>query len=1565
MKKILKRTAIAITVPFAVILLLALLLYVPPVQNWAVREAAAYATEHTGMDVHVGRVSLLFPLRLGMTDVKVLQKNDSIPQRRDTLADIHRLAVDVELLPLFHKQVMVDRLDFEHIKVNTLGLIHEARIKGNLNRLSLRSRGIDLKKEFVRVNDALVSGGSLSVELSDTVPPDTTPSTNFWKIGINNLNIKHTAFALHMPGDTTSIRATLSSVRAQQAFLDLHKSLYSVGRLEWLKGALNYDNNFMPRLRTGVDANHLALDSITLVADSFFFCSPDIRAAIRRLAFRGPLGISVSDAAAHFSMDDSRLTVPDLRLKTPYTALNATYSMDMDAFADSVPGTFALRLAGSIGHDDIMRFMPVQPAPMKAIRKVWPTQPVSVSVAVRGNLHALNIEKLTAVVPTLASASMRGRLADVTDSRRMTADAAIELTVRKGVNRVIAAVAPDAAKTVYIPDGTSLKGQASLSGTKIAADMGITSLGGRAHIKGGVNTAAMAYNAKIDAFAFPLHAFLPGMRLKDFSGNLTAAGHGTDAFSSKTSLTAKGSIRKFGYDKYRLDNTTVDAKLSGGRVSAVLNCGNSLVDGLLRLNALMSRKKVDATLVADLKKADLYRLGLVDQPLTASFCGQIDAASDLGDNIDVQGLLGDIAIADSDSTYRPEDVVIDIMTRRDTTHAVADCADFHLDFNASDGYKRLTSYAGKLADEIKRQIAAREINQEALRKVFPTGNLYLTTGKYNFIAGLIRRYGFDYKKADIDMSMSARDGLNGTMAIDSLVYVDGGVRIDTIRWKFMSNDKDIAYKGFIRNAADNTPTFTADIAGDILNNGTKLDMSIYDHNGQLGFRLPLMATINGNSVRTSIPAGKVVLGYKEFSVNNDNFVLLTDSGRLSADVKLKSSDGQGVQIYTNDANTAALQDVTLSLNKFDLQKVLSVIPYAPDVAGIFNGDFHAVKTTEALTVSSSVTVNDLAYQGSRMGNIGLEFVYMPKDDGTHQVNGFLLSDGRQVATIDGTYNSAGKGMLDARLGLLRTPLSYINGFIPDHIIGLKGYGEGELTVKGTLSAPKVNGEVFLDSGYLVSEPYGVQMRFADDPVRIEDSKLLFENFEMFANNDQPLDIAGTFDFSNLDRMMLNIRMQAHNFEIIDAKKNARSEAYGKTFVNFFGMMRGPVDNLVMGGRLEVLGSTDMTYVLRESELSTDNELNELVKFTDFSDSTHEKVNKPVPQGLRMSMSVSVDEAAHIVCALNADESNYIDLMGGGDLMLKYDPVNEITLTGRYTLSNGEMKYSLPVIPLKTFNIQDGSYLEFTGNPYNPTLNITATEDVKSMVEESAGNARQVDFTCGVKITKTLESPGIQFIINASNDMTIQDQLNTMSAEEQSKIAIAMLATGMYLSDGNTSSFSMNSALSSFLNSQINNIAGTAMRSMGLDLGMTVDNTATETGSIHTDYNFKFAKRFWNNRLSLVVGGKVSTGADIVGDNSDNTFFNNVELQYRLNQQSSQYMRLFYNNNVYDWLEGKIGEYGAGFTWRRKMQHFKDIINFKTDRTAVPAPSRRDSSAVRTAAGNSNDSTSVPGNKTKK
>ena len=265
----------------------------------------------------------------------------------------------------------------------------------------------------------------------------------------------------------------------------------------------------------------------------------------------------------------------------------------------------------------------------------------------------------------------------------------------------------------------------------------------------------------------------------------------------------------------------------------------------------------------------------------------------------------------------------------------------------------------------------------------------------------------------------------------------------------------------------------------------------------------------------------------------------------------------------------------------------------------------------------------------------------------------------------------------------------------------------------------------------------------------------------------------------------------------------------------------------------------------------------------------------------MSISIDIDPNAHILCALNADKSNYIDLMGGGELRMSYNPMDELRLIGRYTLNNGQMKYSLPVIPLKTFTIKDGSYIEFTGDPMNPRLNITATETAKASVSTNGRDSRIVEFECGVIVTKTLKNMGLEFIIDAPQDMTVSNQLNTMGREERGKLAVTMLTTGMYLADGNTRGFSMNNALSAFLQSQINNITGNALRTLDLSFGL--DNVTDASGNMHTDYSFKFAKRLWNNRLRIIIGGKVSSGADVTG--RENTFFDNVSFEYRLNKGS--------------------------------------------------------------------------------
>ena len=118
------------------------------------------------------------------------------------------------------------------------------------------------------------------------------------------------------------------------------------------------------------------------------------------------------------------------------------------------------------------------------------------------------------------------------------------------------------------------------------------------------------------------------------------------------------------------------------------------------------------------------------------------------------------------------------------------------------------------------------------------------------------------------------------------------------------------------------------------------------------------------------------------------------------------------------------------------------------------------------------------------------------------------------------------------------------------------------------------------------------------------------------------------------------------------------------------------------------------------------------------------------------MTMHIDQAVQARVDLVPDGSNYMLLEGGGDLSFQYTPQGDMLLTGRYSLMSGEMKYQIPIIPLTTFNIQNGSYVEWTGNIMNPQLNITATERVRASVGED-GKTCLLYTSCNFQLGRTV------------------------------------------------------------------------------------------------------------------------------------------------------------------------------------------------------------------------------------
>ncbi len=1529
MKKVLKWVAIVILTPIVLFLLLFVLLYLPPVQNWAVKKAAAYASEQTGMDISVGHVALRFPLNLTLEEVKAIKDNDSIPGVRDTIADVGRVFVDVQWKPLLKKQVEIDGLGLEKVKLNTNGFIPDVRVKGNVESLNLECHGVDLKNSLVNIDKAQLDSARLEICLSDTVPPDTTETENDWRIRLQQLQISRADVTVRLPGDTMQVQTYLGDAKIKDGDFNLADGVYKVASLDWNGGRLRYDDRFAPHV-DGLDTSHIDLNDIHLGVESISYGDSKLNLTVSSCSLKEKSGIQVDHLSGTVALDSTTVRLPDLHLETPDSKLSASIDMDLNSFDEKNPGKLYADVDGAFGKQDLMRFMGGMPSDF--VRK-WPNQPLYLKGKARGNMNRMELNGMNVSLPTALQLKADGYVSNLNDIDHLKADVDVKGSTGD-LGFLTSLLDKSVTDQVAIPRDIALDGNVKVNGHQYGADFTASQGGGKVKARVALDSDVMKYSATVDADRFPLQHFLPKMGLSPLTAHIEADGQGMDFMSPSTSLRAKARIGKFRYDQYDLDGMTANAILSKGVLSADIDSHNPLLDGKISFDALMNSKRLKGTFACDLNTADFYRLRLFDTPFTASGCAHLDIDTDFDDFYKVQGSMSDMRFTYKNTYFRPDDLTMDVLTRKDTTYAKVESGDFVLDMSGKGGYKKMLSQVSNFTDELTRQMKDKHFDQMTLRDKLPDANIYLSSGHENFFVDLAAEEGISFDQLYVNMNSSHVDGLNGHLQVGKLVY--DSISIDSVRFAVLTDSTGFKYNGQVRNAPGHPQyVFNAFFDGSIIEKGATVNAKLYDADEKLGFKLGAMASIEQNGVRVNLTDKNPVLGYSSFHVNDGNYVFMGDDRRLSADLKLRSDDGTHIQVYTNDDNLEALQDLTVSVGKMDIAQILSMIPYMPKVEGILDGDYHLVQTPDNISVSSSTMVKNLAYEGVGMGNLGAEFVYMPNDDGSHHVDAVLFSDNVEVGMLSGTYKPEGEGHLDAKLTMNQTPLSIINGFIPDQIVGFKGLAEGELSVKGSLSKPDVNGEIYLTDTYIMSLPYGVEMRVADDPVRIVGSNILFENFEVKDHNDTPLNISGYFDFSDFDNMKLDLRMRTRDFMVIDAKENVKSEAFGKAFVNFFGTMRGPLDAISMRGRLDVLGATDMTYVLRDSPLTTDTRLDELVKFVNFNDSIRPAVSRPVLSGFNMDLTMSVDESARIKCDLNADHSNYIDLNGGGNLRMQYNSIDNLRLTGRYVLSNAEMKYSLPVIPLKTFTIEDGSYIEFRGDPMNPTLNITATESRKAVVEDEGGGTRSVDFNCGVVITQTLNDMGLEFIIDAPEDVTIGSQLASMTKEERAKVAVTMLTTGMFLADGNTSGFTMNGALSSFLQSEINNITGNALRTLDLSVG--VDNATDASGAMHTDYSFKFAKRFWNNRLRVVLGGKVSTGSDA----QNQSFFTDVAMEYRLSTTSNKYLKLFYKRDSYDWLEGQIGEYGGGFLWRRKVQHFKDLFHFKNDNATTLPPQRRE------------------------
>lgn len=1589
LKKIMKHTLRTLTGLLLAVLLLPALLYVPAVQDLVRRRAAAYASQALGMELSVERLRLSFPLRLTV-------EGTLLRDGADTLLRCGRLSLDAALWPLLRREVAVDRFELCDLAARYADSLAEMELRLAAGRFSLEECRVGLPAHRVDLGTVSLSGADISLDLRAAGAPEKTDSTASpaWTVAVGQLVVANTVFGMRTAPAVTELAVRLPGGMVERCVVRLGDRDVAVGSLLLERGEYAYrtapaaadaslpvpahatagSSGHDPAKRgaepesaaaaqpwsvrvgsvvladnrveygtlghtpvAGFDPKCIALSGLDLEIDSIRNRGAEIALLIRRMRFAERCGVDVQQLDGGFRMDSAGIALSDFNLRTANSSLRADLSAGAGALRADPAAAVAADLAARIAPGDALLLRPGLPL------AVLKGRDVRMHLAADGTLGDIGRLTLGVSSPGLAAVEADGAVRNLTDARRLAAD----LRFRGDFDNLnpLLALLPDTAlrRRVAVPRGVGLRGRVRADGAAYDGTATLTAGAGRLLLDGRYDGRAERYDALLRCDSFPLGTFLPADSLGVLDLLLTARGEGFDPFAARTSAVLRAQVGRVVWQGRDLGGLELEADLAEHRLTGRLLDDNEALRLALQIEGELTAQAQRLALSGRVAEVDLAALGVVSEPLGSSLT--LDAeASAAGRRFAARIRLDSIEIRSDGRTDRIRPTAASFSTDSLATRAALRSGDLSLTFAARGGLDSLTAAFAAGADTLLGQLRTQHLDMERLGAALPAFGLHLTAGRNNIVNNLLKMRGasFDSLRAEAvhgdTLPLLVRAGVTN--------LASGGLRLDTAGIRFRQEGRRLTYGVLLDNTSGGLEQVArAALTGHLVADSCRVDLSLQNRAGADVTRFGWDVVWSDSLVRATLGPAAPLFGSALWSVNPDNYVIYGFDGTLRADLDLT----HGAQRFalctlpvqeTPDAPDA----LRLDMAGLRIASMLEALPVAPPLDGVLGAGIQLERRADSLAVGGEVSVAGLSYDGQRFGDVGLGLSYA----GGRGYRGALrlTLDSAEVLTARGSYEPQQPQPLDFALTIPGFPLERANAFLPADLLRLSGTLGGSLCATGTTAAPQIDGGLHFTGTKLRVPMIGTSFALSSDTIRIRDSRVRFDRYAVTAPNKHALTLDGVFDLSNLTAPTVDLALHAADFQAVNVARTERTAVYGTAYLDLDATARGPVDELSVRGRVALLGGTDITYVMQDAPMDVRERPQQVVSFVSFDELDTQEPSAEAPRtvrigGMDLQLDVDISDDVRAGVDLSADGQNRVDLEGGGRLTYSMNPLGDVRLTGKYLLSGGTVSYNPPVIARKVFKIRPGSYVEWIGDVADPSFDITAVETVRANVSTDGQQSRAVNFDISITIRNSLDNLEISFGLAAPEDLAMQNELNSLTAEQRANQAMGLLVYNTYSGPGSTAKVATGNPLNAFLQQELNRWAQNSIK--GVDLSFGIDSYGeSDPGGQHTDYSYRLSKNLFGNRVRAVIGGSFSTDADPTQNLREN-IIGDVSLEYMLDKRDNMFIKLFRHTGYESILEGEITETGVGFVIRKRLLRFTDL--FRLTKRRLEKQQKNDESAA--------------------
>lgn len=644
------------------------------------------------------------------------------------------------------------------------------------------------------------------------------------------------------------------------------------------------------------------------------------------------------------------------------------------------------------------------------------------------------------------------------------------------------------------------------------------------------------------------------------------------------------------------------------------------------------------------------------------------------------------------------------------------------------------------------------------------------------------------------------------------------------------------------------------------------------------------------------------------------------------------SEDQRIYAYGSTSQTSR-DTLSIGLDRFRLGALAPILGEEISLKGTATGEIRLTSPIKENGLLADIVCDSTFIAGAPLGVLKAGSTW---NEEFQRYDISLRNEHNGKSNIDARAKLTPKSrILDATISLDSLNVKYAEPFLRDVFSEMEGHISGEILAEGPLDMLEIRSRGTRLDKALLRVAYTNVPYYADGSFHLDDTGVYFDKISIRDRYNGTGTVEGSIGWNQLKDITFDTRIKVRDIEGIALEENMNESFYGNVYGTGNVSITGPVHSLLLSVDA-VTAKTSQFHIPMRGDASAGRTAN-LLKFTEpvvnvYVDPYEAMIAKLQDKQDRRNdfmVKLKIEASPNVEAFVEVDRASGNVLSGQGNGLIEVEAGDDrFSIIGDYTLTTGKFNFSALGLVSRTFEIQDGSLISFSGDIMQSILDIDAIYNTKTSLssllsdETSVANRRNVE--CGIRITEKLSNPRLEFFIDVPdlNPMIKSRVESALSTEDKvQKQFLSLLLSNSFLPDEQSGIVNNSSMLYSNVTEAMANQLNNILHKLNIPLDLGLKYQPTDQG---TDiFDVAISTQLFNNRV--VVNGNIGN-KQYEGGGVQNGVVGDLDIQIKINRPGTVRLNLFsHSADQYSNFLDNTQRNGAGITLQTEFNSFGQLI----------------------------------------